>query len=61
MKIKRSPFQVVALFSALLIGLTLLMPARAFATDWARCLRSWPRLASARFSTPSSNGWPRAV
>src|SRR5882724_7044179 len=33
MKIKRSLFQVVALFSALLIGLTLLMPARAFATD----------------------------
>src|ERR1700688_451384 len=32
MEIKRSPFQVTGLFSAVLIGLALLMPVRAFAT-----------------------------
>ena len=41
MKIKRSPFQVIALFSAVLIGLTLLMPARAFATGSADSIERW--------------------
>ena len=41
MKIKRSPFQVIALFSAVLIGFTLLMPARAFATGSADSIERW--------------------
>jgi membrane-associated phospholipid phosphatase len=41
MKIKRSPFQVIALFSAVLIGLALLMPARAFATGSADSIERW--------------------
>jgi len=41
MKIKRSQFQVIALFSAVLIGLTLLMPARAFATGSADSIERW--------------------
>ena len=41
MKIKGSPFQVIALFSAVLIGLTLLMPARAFATGSADSIERW--------------------
>src|SRR5215472_13533006 len=39
--IKRSQFQVIALFSAVLIGLTLLMPARAFATGSADSIERW--------------------
>src|SRR3989440_320573 len=41
MKIKRSPFQIIAFFSAVLIGLTLLMPARAFATGSADSVERW--------------------
>src|SRR5712675_1277271 len=41
MKMKRSQFQVIALFSAVLIGLTLLMPARAFATGSADSIERW--------------------
>jgi membrane-associated phospholipid phosphatase len=41
MKIKRSPFQIIALFSAVLIGLALLMPARAFATGSADSIERW--------------------
>jgi len=41
MKIKRSPFQIIALFSAVLIGLALLMPARAFATGGADSIERW--------------------
>ena len=41
MKIKRSPFQVIVLFSAVLIGLALLMPARAFATGSADSVERW--------------------
>jgi hypothetical protein len=41
MKIKRSPFQVIAFFSAVLIGLTSLMPARAFATGSADSIERW--------------------
>ncbi len=41
MKIKRSPFQVIALFSAALIGLALFVPARAFATAQADSIERW--------------------
>src|SRR5256885_16178059 len=41
MKIKRSPFQVIVLFSAVLMGLALLMPARAFATGGADSIERW--------------------
>ncbi len=39
--IKRSPFQAIAFFSAVLIGLALLMPARAFATGSADSIERW--------------------
>ena len=41
MKIKRSPFQAIAFCSAVLIGLALLMPARAFATGSADSIERW--------------------
>src|SRR5258707_12537286 len=41
MKIKRSPFQAIALFSAVLIGLALHMPARAFATGSPDRMECW--------------------
>ena len=41
MKIKRSPFQAIAFFSALLICLVLLMPARAFATASGDSIERW--------------------
>jgi membrane-associated phospholipid phosphatase len=41
MKMKRRPFQAIALFSAVLIGLTLLIPARAFATGSADSIERW--------------------
>src|SRR5260370_42433722 len=41
MMIKRSPFQAIAFFSAVLIGLALLMPARAFATGTAPSIERW--------------------
>ncbi len=41
MMIKRSPFQAIAFFSAVLIGLALLMPARAFATGSADSIERW--------------------
>jgi hypothetical protein len=41
MKIKRNPFQVIALFSAVLMGLTLLMPVRAFAIGSADSVERW--------------------
>src|SRR5256885_16976401 len=41
MKSKRSPFQIIAFFSAVLIGLALLMPARAFATGSADSVERW--------------------
>jgi hypothetical protein len=40
MKIKRSPFQVIVLLSAVLLGLVL-MPARAFATGGADSIERW--------------------
>ena len=41
MKIKRSPFQDVAFFSAVLICLVMLMPGRAFATGSADSIERW--------------------
>jgi hypothetical protein len=41
MKIKHSSFHVVALFSAVMIALTTLMPARAFATGSADSIERW--------------------
>ena len=41
MKIKRSPFQAIACFSAVLIGLALLMPVHAFATGSADSIERW--------------------
>ena len=41
MKIKRSPFQIVAFFSAVLIGFAVLMPVRAFATGSADSIERW--------------------
>jgi hypothetical protein len=41
MKITRSPFQIFALFSAVLLGLALLMPARAFATGGDDSVVRW--------------------
>src|SRR5258706_11248267 len=41
MKMKRSPFQIIAFFSAVLIGLTLFMPARAFAAGSADSIERW--------------------
>src|SRR5205807_6504849 len=49
MMIKRSPFQAIAFFSAVLIGLALLMPARAFATGSADSIERWT-IAMADFS-----------
>ena len=39
--IKRSPFRLIALFSAVLIGLVSLVPARAFATGGADSIERW--------------------
>src|SRR5258706_13670556 len=41
MKVKRSPFQSIACFSAVLIGLALLVPARAFATGSGDSIERW--------------------
>src|SRR5260221_13529474 len=41
MNIKRSPFQITAFFSAVLIGLALLMPVRAFATGSPDSIERW--------------------
>ena len=41
MMIKRSPFQAIAFLSVVLIGLALLVPARAFATGSADSIERW--------------------
>ena len=41
MKTRRSPFQVIAVIATALIGLALLMPARAFATGSADSIARW--------------------